>query len=170
MVSRTIKMLEAGESSWIKLERKDQYELLGFHHDTSKLLYVENYSNLKCCPDQWSLPDFLWQDINLSKQSGFPKSTFTLGEDQPNQPTFVMFRSRCNGVKVGYRRLLLERPALTFKTMITGVWRGKRQSVHSCSVKQKAWKQMPWTPRCNIKANRWLCWIFRLCETGGRRI
>lgn len=93
-------MMEIGESVWCKLEQRDQFELLGFYHDVSKLLYVEDYTKLKCCPDESPLPDFLWDDNNLSKQSSFPKLNFTLGEDNADRTKFVMFRSRCNGVKV----------------------------------------------------------------------
>ncbi len=93
-------MMEQGEESWCKLDKRDQYELLGFHHDVKKLLYVEDYSKLKCCPDQRPLPNFLWEDNSLAKQSSFPKLLFTLSEGHPDQTKFVMQRSRCNGVKV----------------------------------------------------------------------
>ena len=90
---RTVKMMHDNECD--PLESKEQYELLGFHHDTSKLLYVQDLSQLPGCPIV-PVRDFLWNDISLSKDSGFPQKTFRNDEGQE----FVLRRARCNGVKV----------------------------------------------------------------------
>lgn len=102
-------MLNSGPSTWIILERKEQYELLGFHHDTSKLLYVKDYTELKGCPAK-PLKDYLWDDINLSKKQGFPIFKFQFKEneamasnsDESSECTMSMYRSRCSGVKASH--------------------------------------------------------------------
>ncbi len=99
MVNRVVKKLK-DESSWCLLEVKKQYELLGYFHDTNKLLYVEDYSVLKCAPENGSNPNFLWEDINLTKGSSFAVHRFTLGDDHPDQTAFLMHRAPCKGVKV----------------------------------------------------------------------
>ena len=42
--------------------------MLGFHNDTSKLLYyIKDYSTMKQCPNSKS--ECLWKDLHLSKES-----------------------------------------------------------------------------------------------------
>ena len=100
MVTRFIRKLEGNESSWCILEFKKQYELLGYYHETTKLLYVQDYSKLKCAPEDGSIANFLWEDINLTKGSSFAIHRFTLGEDHPDKTVFLMHRAPCKGVKV----------------------------------------------------------------------
>jgi hypothetical protein len=77
ILSRTIKLMKTGNDAWVKLTEKVQYTMLGFHHDTEKLLFVEDYRKLKCCPINPN-PNYLWKDIHLSKGSSFELKEFTL--------------------------------------------------------------------------------------------
>ena len=81
----------------VQLESKDQYELLGFLHDTSKLLFVEDYSKEVGCPKHKPSAKFLWNDISLSKDSTFPERNIELENEK-----FILKRGRCGGVKVAY--------------------------------------------------------------------
>ena len=75
--------------------------MLGFNHDTENLLHVEDYTSLKCCPKNQD-PDYLWTDINLSKDPAFPKLKFGLGKQHSKDVEYLLFRAHCNGVKVDY--------------------------------------------------------------------
>lgn len=104
-----VKMMSAGPETWMKLERKEQYEMLGYHHDSTKLLFVEDYTLLKECQIN-PKRDYLWEDINLSKKQSFPVFQFQVEENQSEassstdsaECTILMRRSFCNGVKVGF--------------------------------------------------------------------
>lgn len=98
-MSRIIKQMKKPDE-WIELERRDQYTMLGYNHDTSKLLHITDYSQLKQNPTAESAPDFLWHDINLTKKQGAPPTKFTLGNDHPNKEEFVILKAHCAGVKV----------------------------------------------------------------------
>lgn len=88
------------KEEWVELERRDQYTMLGYYHDTSKLLHTRDYTKLKLNPTAESAPDFLWHDINLTKKSSAPPITFTLEDDPPNNREYVIVKARCAGVKV----------------------------------------------------------------------
>ncbi len=88
------------KEDWITMESQLQYFLLGFHHDTTKLLYVENITTLPCYPTKVSRPDYIWKDINLTKSSTFGQLPFTLGHDHEDKTDYVLRRGKCNGVKV----------------------------------------------------------------------
>ena len=95
MVSRTISMLKKGENSWIPIKMKKQFQFLGFFHDTDRLLFTPDYTTLKSNPTSASKPDFLRDDLNLSKSSGFPPKTISVDSVDYN-----LYRHQCNGVKV----------------------------------------------------------------------
>ena len=96
-MTRSVEFMQ-NKDLWIPLESREQYHFLGFHHDTTKLLYVEDYSKLSGCPLNPS-PHFLWNDINLSKASSFKNHEFTL-KTEDNDSKFILRRSHCAGVKV----------------------------------------------------------------------
>jgi len=98
IMSKVIQLL-SDKNSWIPLEEKKQYEMLGFHHDTSKLLYIEDFTKLKCCPHP-IVPDYIWKDTNLTKHSSGGVRNFTLGENNPDKSVYVLRNSHCAGVKV----------------------------------------------------------------------
>lgn len=85
---------------WIPLHERKQYEMLGFHHDNSKLLFVPDYTKLNCFPRHQPRPDYLCEDINLTKSSSFQKKEFTLGKDNDDKSEFILQRTHCAGVKV----------------------------------------------------------------------
>lgn len=62
----------ANPEDWINLTTKEQYEFLGFFHDTSKLLFIEDQTLLPSCPIKPGA-DYIYQDINLSKGSALDK-------------------------------------------------------------------------------------------------
>ncbi len=98
-----VEKLMKDEASWVKLERRNQYIMLGFYHDTSKLLYTNDYTALKLCPMLKPKPDYLWEDIHLSKQNSCPNSTLKIqlpDDSSPPAQNFVVLQSRCAGVKV----------------------------------------------------------------------
>ena len=99
IVNQTMNLLKQ-KSEWVPLQERKQYEMLGYFHDTSKLLFIEDYTQLKCCPTVKKTSDYLWNDIHLSKKSSFPKLEFNLGKDHENKSVFVLYRSKCAGVKV----------------------------------------------------------------------
>lgn len=109
MTSRIVKMMSAGPKTWIKLERNEQFEMLGYHHDSTKLLFVEDYTLLKGYPIK-PKRDYLWENINLSKKQSFPVFQFQVKENQSEassstesaECTILMRRSFCNGVNVGF--------------------------------------------------------------------
>ena len=78
------------------LHKRSQFEMLGFFHDTDKLIYAEDISMLKSRP---KLPElmyhYLWNDINLTKDSSFPERSFKMKDVE-----FILRTARCNGVKV----------------------------------------------------------------------
>lgn len=80
---------------WILVEERRQYEMLGFFHDPSKLLFVEDCSKLIAYPLHQPRPDFMLEDINLTKCSSFPKKDLKIGEKE-----LVFHRAHCAGVKV----------------------------------------------------------------------
>lgn len=98
MVATSILLLEAGPDSWTEITDPKQFQMLGFYHDTEKLLYVEDYTKLKWNPTVNPHPDFLWEDINLSKGSAFPEKKIKIGEGDKN--TFVLMRNPCAGIQV----------------------------------------------------------------------
>ncbi len=77
------------------MENMSQYTLLGYHHNTTQLLYVEDITKLSTYPTQGHQPDYLWEDIDLAKRSSFDKK-----EIEINGKSFVLWRSQCHGVKV----------------------------------------------------------------------
>jgi hypothetical protein len=96
--------MKTGNDAWVKLTEKVQYTMLGFHHDTEKLLFVEDYRKLKCCPINPN-PNYLWKDIHLSKGSSFELKEFTLFKSSihygpQENPKYVLRRAHCVGVKV----------------------------------------------------------------------
>lgn len=97
-MSKVIQLL-GDKNFWIPLEEKKQYEMLGFHHDTSKLLYIEDFTKLKCCPHP-IVPDYIWKDNNLPKHSSGGARDFTLGDRNPDKSVYVLRSSHCAGVKV----------------------------------------------------------------------
>lgn len=97
IVSQVTNMMSS-EDTWIPLTERNQYLMLGFFHDTSKLIYAENFKTLPCCPVKPD-KDYLWQDINLSKESSFKKHEFTIETDNKKE-TFILQRCHCGGVKV----------------------------------------------------------------------
>lgn len=107
VTSRIVTMMNDGPKTWIQLERKEQYEMLEFHHDSRKLLYVKDYTLLKGCPIK-PKKDYLWEDINLSKKQSFPVFKFQFKDNQSesssstesSECTILMYRAPCNGVKV----------------------------------------------------------------------
>lgn len=98
MIQKVITQLEDPES-WCKLEKRSQYAMLGFYHDTSHLLFTEDYTKLKLCPTVYPQPDYLWEDIHLTKKSGFPRATVKIGCDSSEM---IVYRARCAGVKVAF--------------------------------------------------------------------
>lgn len=96
-MSRSINLMK-DENNWQPFENRRQYQMLGFHHDTTKLLYVADYKKLPCCPVK-PKPDYIWDDVNLSKGSSFKKHEFSTGNED-DQSNFVLFRCHCAGVKV----------------------------------------------------------------------
>lgn len=98
IVGQTVMLMKKPES-WIALTQKSHYTMLGFNHETENLLYAEDYTKLKCCPNDQA-PDYLWADKNLSKGPAFPKKTFGLGKHRTKNPEFVLWRAHCSGVKV----------------------------------------------------------------------
>lgn len=101
-MGRVEKLLK-DETSWVPLERRNQYIMLGFYHDTSKLLYTNDFTTLKLCPMLKPKPDYLWEDIHLSKQSSCPNAILKIqlpDASSPSTQSFVVLRSRCAGVKV----------------------------------------------------------------------
>ena len=104
VLSRTIQLLKDGNDAWVELSEKAQYTMLGFHHDTQKLLFVKDYKKLKCCPLNPD-PDYLWKDIHLSKGPSFKAKQFTLLKTSVHygpqeNPAYVLRRAHCFGVKV----------------------------------------------------------------------
>jgi len=97
--SKVIKLMRKKED-WINMESQLQYLLLGFHHDTTGLLYVEDIQKLACYPKKVFRPDYIWTDINLTKTSTFSQLPFTLGQDHEDKTEYVLRRGKCNGVKV----------------------------------------------------------------------
>ena len=86
------------ENHTVTLERRSQYEFLGAHHDSTKLIHVPDISLLKSAPKDISKArDFLWNDINFTKDSTFPKKQFKL-----KGVSYNLKRARCNGVKVRF--------------------------------------------------------------------
>jgi hypothetical protein len=83
--SRIVKMMSAGPKTWIKLERNEQFEMLGYHHDSTKLLFVEDYTLPKGYPIK-PKRDYLWEDINLSKKQSFPVFQFQVKKICPRHP------------------------------------------------------------------------------------
>lgn len=77
------------------MENNNQYILLGYHHNTTKLLFVQNITKLNTYPTQGHQPDYLWEDIDLAKRSSFDKK-----EIEVNGEFFVLWRAQCHGVKV----------------------------------------------------------------------
>lgn len=72
--------------------------MLGFHHQTDQLIYIEDFKKLKCCPHPIDY-DYIWRDINLSKCSSVDVKEFVL-EEGKNQPVYELRRAKCKGVKV----------------------------------------------------------------------
>ena len=101
MVATSTRLLEDGPKSWTEITDQKQFQMLGFYHDTEKLLYVEDYTKLKWNPAVNPHPNFLWEDINLSKGSSFGEKTIKLG----NGDSYTLIRNPCAGVQVG--KLLL---------------------------------------------------------------
>jgi len=97
MASRAINLLKDGEDYRQPLVTRDQFEFLGYHHDPQKLLYTEDYTQLKLNPTSESKPNFIWDDNHLSKSSAFPSKEF-----QVEKQTFVLHRAQCKGVKVHF--------------------------------------------------------------------
>ncbi len=98
IISKVITLMK-DQGSWVKLEKKKQYEMLGFHHPTAKLLYVEDFTKLKCCPSPIA-PDYIWDYINLPKVQSQGIREFTLGDNHEDQSVYLLRRARCAGVKV----------------------------------------------------------------------
>ena len=48
--NRIKKLLTIENDTWVPLKEIVQYTMLGYHHDTEKLLYVENYKNSHAVP------------------------------------------------------------------------------------------------------------------------
>jgi len=89
---------EMTENHTVTLERRSQYEFLDAHHNSTKLIHVPNISLLKSAPKDISKArDFLWNDINFSKDSTFPKKQFKF-----KGVSYDLKRARCNGVKVRF--------------------------------------------------------------------
>ncbi len=101
MVATSTRLLEDGPKSWTEITDQKQFQMLGFYHDTEKLLYVEDYTKLKWNPAVNPHPNFLWEDINLSKGSSFGEKTIKLG----NGDSYTLIRNPCAGDQVG--KLLL---------------------------------------------------------------
>ena len=101
MIQKVINLLEDPES-WCNLEKRSQYAMLGFNHDTSYLLYTEDYTKLKLCPTVYPQPDYLWEDIHLTKRSGFPRAPVKIVDDLASKKQMIVYRARCAGVKVTY--------------------------------------------------------------------
>jgi superfamily II DNA helicase RecQ len=76
-----ISLLE-DDSMWILVEERRQYEMLGFFHDPSKLLFVEDCSKLIAYPLHEPRLDFMWKDINLTECSSFAKKNLKIGEEE----------------------------------------------------------------------------------------
>lgn len=93
MKSRIIKLMSQPES-WIPLTNKEQYEFVGYYHDTDRLLFIQDQTKLKSCPSKPS-SDFIYQDVNLSKGQAFLPFTFEVGGVK-----FVCRRAPCAGVMV----------------------------------------------------------------------
>jgi hypothetical protein len=93
-VSQVISLLE-DDSMWILVEERRQYEMLGFFHDPSKLLFVEDCSKLIAYPLHELRPDFMLEYMNLTKCSSFPKKDLKIGKEE-----LVLHRAHCAGVKV----------------------------------------------------------------------
>ena len=98
IVSQTIRLMK-DEQCWTPLLEKKQYEMLGFYHDTTKLLFVEDFTKPKCCPAKPNL-NYIWNDVNLSKGLGFKPLEFGIGNSRAENLEFVLYRNHCNGVKV----------------------------------------------------------------------
>lgn len=94
MLSKVVTRIENKQT--VPLEKRSQYEMLGYYHDTEKLIYVENIAVLKNRPKQVEqMYHYLWKDINLTKGRSFPERYFKIdGVD------FILKTSPCNGVKV----------------------------------------------------------------------
>ena len=95
MAARTISLMKDGSDYWEPLVKRNQFEFLGYHHDPQKLLFTEDYSMLKLNPTSETMPDFIWDDNNLSKSSAFPIKEFKTDKEE-----FMLHRAQCKGVKV----------------------------------------------------------------------
>ena len=93
-MSQVIRLLE-DDSMWKFVKERRQYEMLGFFHDPSKLLFVEDCSKLIAYPLHEARPDFMWEEINLTKCSSFPKKDLKIGEEE-----LVLHRAQYAGVNV----------------------------------------------------------------------
>jgi hypothetical protein len=93
LVSQVISLLE-DDSMWILVEERRHYEMLGFFHDSSKLLFVEECSKLIAYPLHEPRPDFMWEDITLTECSSFAKKNLKIGEKE------LVLHTHCAGVKV----------------------------------------------------------------------
>jgi len=139
-----VRALLKDESSWINLERRDQYAMLGYNHDTSKILYTADYTSLKLCPTESE--DHLWKDIQLSKESSSPKATVTVnlkdssGEEKATR--LEVWKSRWAGVQVPF--LLISSPrdiavinTLPLESYCTGLRRRKNTwTVFVCAYQE----------------------------------
>lgn len=95
-ICNKVEILLKDPSKWCSIDNREQYTFLGFFHDTTKLLYVNDVTTMKQSTS--SNLEFLWKDIHLSKGSSFPKKTITIGDKK-----YWISRSPCNGVKVMYK-------------------------------------------------------------------
>jgi len=84
-----VEKLMKDEASWVKLERRNR-------------------------PMLKPKPDYLWEDIHLSKQNSCPNSTLKIqlpDDSSPSTQNFVVLQSRCAGVKVLF--LLFDKNAIS---------------------------------------------------------
>ena len=92
-----VKKLLQSKENWRSLKDKESYQYLGTFPSPSQnfLWYVDDLTNLSHFTE--SDPDFMWSDIQFSKQSSTKQViTVDVGKGEEN---FIFHRSQCRGVK-----------------------------------------------------------------------
>ena len=89
-----IKSLLSTSSDWTALTRKEQFQFLGYHHNTATLLHVRNVMEAPGTPLRRNVEHFLWDDINLSKCPSHPQVTVDISGKK-----YIIRKAKCKGVK-----------------------------------------------------------------------
>ena len=92
-----VKKLLQSKENWRTLKDKESYQYLGIFPSPSQnfLWYVDDLTNLSHFTE--SDPDFMWSDIQFSKQSSTKQViTVDIGKGEEN---LIFHRSQCRGVK-----------------------------------------------------------------------